>query len=382
MLKVTTTSLNESLDIFLTLNNRGLPLGPSDLVRGEIMSVLSSGLDEDAQLKLHRQILEEWSSIVEQVVEPETFLRHYLVSTTKNKIQKKKVVKEVTTRIFDQNSEIKKANATEFWRSLIEASIVYGSIVSPRMRGECEYQIELMENLGKSHRILLLAVLAGRLDDKDRDEVVRLTFVLAFRNVMAGLNAQKLEDFYQEQAFDFRGDGDATRLLAALRERLESFEINPTKYLTLEGDSGFIGRALLHVVNKSTTPGAILESVGSTDSHLEHMAPQTENEYWANVLFGDDLEAKKLYDETISQIGNLTLLDKGLNGRAQRLPFPDKKAFYKNSVFGISRELCELEDWDLATIQRRSKWLVEMFEIYWAVEKSDGKILNYSEWNR
>jgi hypothetical protein len=92
VLKVTTSSLNESLDIFLTLNNRGLPLGPSDLVRGEIMSVSSSGLDEDSQLKLHRRILEEWTTIVDQVVEPETFLRHYLVSTTKSKVQKKKVV--------------------------------------------------------------------------------------------------------------------------------------------------------------------------------------------------------------------------------------------------------------------------------------------------
>ena len=42
VLRVTTSHISESLDIFLTLNNRGLPLGPSDLVRGEIMSVLSA----------------------------------------------------------------------------------------------------------------------------------------------------------------------------------------------------------------------------------------------------------------------------------------------------------------------------------------------------
>jgi hypothetical protein len=382
VLKVTTTSLSESLDIFLTLNNRGLPLGPSDLVRGEVMSVLSSGLDEDAQLKLHRQILEEWTSIVEQVVEPETFLRHYLVSTTKTKVQKKKVVKEVTNRIFDQSFEIKKAKASDFWKALTEASLVYGSIVAPRMRGECEYQIELMEGLGKSHRILLLAVLSKPLDEIARNRIVRLIFILAFRNVMAGLNAQKLEDFYQAEAVQFRTDGDVQRLCETIEERLNSFEVDSLKYLSSEGDSGFIGRALLHVVNKSTTPGAILESVGSNNSHLEHIAPQSENEYWTATLFGSDLEARKLYDETISQIGNLTLLDKGLNGRAQRLPFDDKKPFYKNSVYGISRELCDIESWELSVIKERSKWLASMFDIYWSISGSSEKICTFQEWNK
>jgi hypothetical protein len=380
VLKVTTTTLNESLDIFLTLNNRGLPLGPSDLVRGEVMSILSSGLEEDQQLKLHRQILEEWTSIVDQVVEPETFLRHYLVSTTKTKVQKKKVVKEVSTRLFDSNHEIKKAKAEEFWKALIEASLIYGSIVAPRLKGEPEYQMELMEGLGKSHRILLLAVLSKNLDEAAKNRIVKLIFVLAFRNVMAGLNAQKLEDYYQDQAFQFRTDGDVERLCSSVEARIATIEVNSLKYLTSDGDSGFIGRAVLHVVNRATTQGAILESVGSSNSHLEHVAPQTENDFWGTALFGKDDEARKQYDEVISQIGNLTLLDKGLNGRAQRLPFEDKKAFYKNSVFGISRELCEIDEWNLTIIKERTKWLSEMFDIYWSVKQTDRKIQNFSVW--
>ena len=382
VLKVTTTSLNESLDIFLTLNNRGLPLGPSDLVRGEIMSVLSTGLEEDAQLKLHRRILEEWTSIVDQVVEPETFLRHYLVSTTKSKVQKKKVVKEVSTRIFDQSFEIKQAKADEFWKALIDASVVYGSIVAPVMRGECEYQIELMEGLGKSHRILLLALLSKQLEDSDRNRAVKRVFVLAFKNVMAGLNAQKLEDFYQEQAVQFRTDGDVSRLCNSLEERIKGIEVDSAKYLSAEGDSGFIGRALLHAVNKTITPGAILESVGSSNSHLEHIAPQSENEYWAETLFGKDPEARKQYDDVISQIGNLTLLDKGLNGRAQRLPFDDKKNFYKQSVFAISRELCEIDSWSLEVIKERTKWLSAMFDIYWSVDADLKSICSFEQWGK
>jgi hypothetical protein len=308
-------------------------------------------------------------------------LRHYLVSTTKSKVQKKKVVKEVSTRIFDQSYEIKKAKADEFWKALIEASVVYGSIVSPVKRGECEYQIELMEGLGKSHRILLLALLSKNLEDADRNRAVKRVFVLAFKNVMAGLNAQKLEDFYQEVAVQFRTDGDVSRLCNSLEERIKGIEVDSSKYLSAEGDAGFIGRALLHAVNKTITPGAILESVGSSNSHLEHIAPQSENDYWAETLFGKDAEARKQYDETISQIGNLTLLDKGLNGRAQRLPFDDKKNFYKQSVFAISRELCEIENWNLEVIKERTKWLSAMFDIYWSIDTDLKNICTFEQWS-
>ena len=308
VLKVTTSNIGESLDIFLTLNNRGLPLGPSDLVRGEIMSVLSVGLDENEQLSLHKSILEEWGNVVEQVKEPETFLRHYLVATSDYKIQKKKVVSEVAARIFDEKVEIKKSNARDFWRKLQDGANVYESIVSPKMGGDCQYHIELMEGLGKSHRIILLNILSADISEPERDELVRLTFVLAFRNVMAGLNAQKLEDFYQEEGKNFSTTLNVSELKSKLKSRCEGIQLNSLKYLANEGDAGFVGRALLHAINRATTSGATQSKVSSSASHVEHIAPQTEIDYWTQSLFGDDVDSYQLYDAAISQIGNLTLL--------------------------------------------------------------------------
>ena len=88
VLQIETGSIGESLDIFLTLNNRGLPLGPSDLVRGELMRILGQGLSEQEQGKLQERILDEWTDIVELVSEPETFLRHFLLATSEDKVQK------------------------------------------------------------------------------------------------------------------------------------------------------------------------------------------------------------------------------------------------------------------------------------------------------
>jgi hypothetical protein len=240
----------------------------------------------------------------------------------------------------------------------------------------------LLEGLGKSHRVVLLPILSAGMDESTRDRLVRQVFVLAFRNVIAGLNAQKLEDFYQEVGYKFGKDKDSESLIESLINRCKSFEIDPLKYLTAEGDSGFVGRALLHLVNRVTTYGATLAPVSSGESHVEHIAPQTEIEHWAETLFGNDSEARKRYDEEIGQVGNLTLLDKGLNLQAQRKPFKEKQDQYKNSNFGITRDLCEIPEWRFDVIKLRTKWLVEMFEIYWAIEreKGQGRITPFTEW--
>jgi hypothetical protein len=380
VLRVATSNITESLEIFLTLNNRGLPLGPSDLVRGEIMSVLGNGLSDSDQIKLHRGILSDWEGIVEHVQEPETFLRHYLVSTSRKKIQKKKIVKEVSERIASVDSEAKKVAAKSFWEDIIKNSVTYGQIVNPRMGGDCQYHIELLEGLGKSHRILLLTVLSQNIDQQDRDDLVRLSMVLSFRYVMAGLNAQKMEDFLQIQSDNLRENIGVPAVKKALKDKISEIELNVKRYFENDGDSGFVGRAVLHSINRSISRGAIAIPVTNSTSHLEHIAPQTENEEWSIALFGEDAELRKEYDVAVCKIGNLTLLDQGLNQQAQRKPFIEKHAHYEPSSFDITRDLLKLPSWNSQNIDQRTKWAVEMFEILWSVAVSAERVIRFTDW--
>lgn len=380
VLRVVTRDITESLDIFLTLNNRGLPLGPSDLVRGEVMSVLGNGLSDADQVKLHRQILSDWESIVEQVQEPEAFLRHYLVSTSRKKIQKKKIVKEVSDRIAAVSPEEKRKNAKAFWEELIQAATVYEQILKPKMGGDIQYHIELLEGLAKSHRIFLLTVLDQKFEDQERKELIRLTMVLIYRYVMAGLNAQKMEDFLQDQSANLREEIGVAAVVKSLKDKIKDIELNVERYLENEGDSSFVGRALLHAVNRAITKGANPVPLQSSSSHLEHIAPQAENEEWASALFGDDMDARKDYDLVIGSIGNLTLLDQGLNQAAQRKPFLEKHVYYKPSTFYISRDLTELPSWNATNIKQRTKWLTESFEMLWSIENSGSQPIRFTNW--
>jgi len=378
VLSVVTHNLSDSLEIFLTLNNRGVPLGPSDLVRGEIMGALGSDGSEAEIAKIHRQVFEEWKDISDNVVDPEVFLRHYLVSTGTEKVQKKKVFETVSKRIKGVDAEDKKAKAQAFWDDLISASETYHNVISPKMGGTCQYHLQMLNGLLKSHRIFAMTLLKERISPADRDQTIRLLYILCFRWVMSGGNAQKLEDFFQKLSTNLR-EGSS---IDDIQDELSSaavIEFDVKGYLQAEGDSGFVGKAILHSINAALAPGAN-EVVLNSSLHLEHIAPQTETDGWVNDLFVGDASMADQYGGMICEIGNLTLLDFKLNMKAKQQAFEHKKEKYKISTMFITDDLENIDRWTYKEIQARTQWVTDMFELIFNVEPADGDILSFSEW--
>lgn len=378
VLKVVTGNVSESLDIFLTLNNRGLPLGASDLVRGIIMSQLSQGETEKEQSKIHRRIFDEWKTIAELVRDPEVFLRHYLVSVGKEKVQKKKVFETVQKRIKSDDLGMRKLKAEEFWSLLTQAAETYNKIIDPKMGGDLQLQLEMLDGLIRSHRVLLLTVMQLVMDPEERDEIVRLTMVLGYRWVMSGGNAQVLEDFFQEQSAVLHEGFSPSTVIEELKNKA-SLDLDVAEYLRQEGDSSFVSRALLFAVNKKLTPDANPIPLDKK-VHLEHIAPQTEIDHWAKSLFNGEPTTSEEYDQWIAEIGNLTLLDFKINMKLQQKPFDEKRLKYEESVFFVARELKQVESWTTQEIAARTEWLSECFENIWAVEKSKIPIKPFSIW--
>lgn len=378
VLRVVTNSLSESLDIFMTLNNRGLPLGASDLVRGAVMGSLSHGEPEREQARIHKQIFDEWRMIADQVRDPEIFLRHYLVSTGSEKVQKKKVFETVQNRIRSNDVGLRKQKASEFWSMLAQAAEVYSRIINPKMGGDLQLYLELLEGLSRSHRVLLLTAMQLIRDEEELTEVARLTMVLAYRWAMNGGNAQVLENFFQDQSVNLHDGFSASTIMSEIRSKA-SFDLDAKRYLKEEGDSSFVSRALLFAVNRRLAPQANQLQLDKT-VHLEHIAPQTETEEWKEALFSGDKSRFEEYEELASQIGNLTLLDFKINIRLQQKLFAEKKLKYDHSVFKISRDLVGVTKWGEEEILARTDWLTDCFEKIWSVDSKSGEIVTFSEW--
>jgi hypothetical protein len=380
VLRVISGRLSESLEIFLTLNNRGLPLGPSDLVRGAIMSALGAGETEHQQAKIHQKIFEEWKSVSDLVKEPEAFLRHYLVSTGKEKVQKKKVFESVNERIRDDSTETKKRKASEFWDGVLEAAELYNRIIEPKMGGEMQLHLELLEGLIKSHRVLLLTALAKITNPAELEEIVRATMVLGYRWVMSGGNAQELEDFFQQRSSNLNEGFAVKTVIEAIKEEAR-IEIDAIEFLSIEGDSSFISRALLFSVNRKLAPDANAQKLDKS-LHLEHIAPKTETDDWKRDVFYGRAEEYAEYDALVSEIGNLTLLDSKINIRAQQKLFDEKKKRYNDSVIKMTRDLKEIELWGKEEIKDRTRWLARCFDIIWSVDPASEEIVSFPRWHK
>ena len=387
VLRVTTSNISESLEIFLTLNNRGLPLGASDLVRGDIIAKIGDGESELNQGKLHRTIFEEWSDIADAVKDVESFLRHWLVATSEDKVQKKKVFDFVSKRLKGGTPEERKEKATRLWGDLKAAAEVYKLTIQPVMGGTAQYNLQLLNGYWKSHRVLMLSVLGSNISDALRDQVIRQTLVLCFRWNMAGENAQILENTFQQLGNEFRESNDAAKLISGLKSAAAKLSTAKIElYLKESIDEGYIGRAILFSLNRARAAKQKYIDLNA-DLHLEHIAPQTATEGWKADLFNGNESLYPLYDDLTSQIGNLTLLDHRINMSVKQLPFrnpldPDKSKSkeYKDSVIMMTDDLLFLNKWDQVEIETRTSYMIDAFNHVFSIDPSGETLMTYQEW--
>lgn len=390
LLRVLTSDDAESLDIFLTLNNRGVPLGPSDLVRGEVLKRLGNNLSGKPLNDLYKRNLNEWNVISDSVKEPEAFLRHYLVSVSDEKVQKKKVVDAVmkVLRANGNSADQEEQAATKFWAELKSAAEIYAKIVTPFSsdlpKDSAKCYLILLNGLMKSHRILLLNVLKAEPTPEEVDEIIRLLFIFGFVYYINGGNAQDLENEFQAWGRAFAKSKDVSILKAKLINGIDKNPVDVFDYFSGEADGDFVSRALLYAINHRLS----VRTWPLSDYHLEHIAPQTTTEWWNNAIFGDPAGDSDAYEELVSRVGNLTLLDPEVNWKIKNWPWFDaaqadksKKTEYAKASTKITEELRNESTWDSEDVEERSKWLMEMFELIWNVDRTKlNAVKRFTDW--
>lgn len=94
--------------------------------------------------------------------------------------------------------------------------------------------------------------------------------------------------------------------------------------------------------------------------NIEHFYPQTPTKEWREMV-GD--EATNLEQNYLDTLGNLTLLNVGLNSKAGNKSFEDKVKMYEDKgSLHLNRYFSNCDKWDIAEIKKRSKWLFERFK--------------------
>ncbi len=353
--------------LFETLNDRGLRLSPGDILKTMTLRQLStSGSQVDLEDALAR-----WDAIMDNLDEFDIsrFLRHYLLATSNKPVKRSDVLDEFRSRIKgvnEQGGDGAKVNLA----NLYSASNYYGPLIGviesdQEALDECARRLNV---LGDTHRIFMLGVRL-RASFLPADELLRLfraAEYLHFRWTLAGMNAQQLENKYQELLDKLsltKSGADTTQAAINLAPRDSEFSQEPESKL-LNSNADHL-RYILHRLE--IRHGGNVPHWGRKSSlTLEHLAPQkpAQTSNWYSVVAPAEADAGPIYDEFKDRWGNLTMLEWRLNVAVKNAEWTLKlngakqgDRCLKKSTYSVNTPFRDIDEWNRALIDHRTRWL-------------------------
>lgn len=352
-------SEDDAYTLFESLNDRGRRLNPSDLLKTLTLDYIRRG---SSPLSID-DALEKWDSTVDLLGDFDftKFLRHFLLTQSKNKVQNRRIFSEFKARVEALGHQ----GAYKNLLALETAATVYNQLL-----GQTHYpnpvihaSLKRSNFYSQTHRVFLLGALALGLSNRDEERLTRAIEYLSYRWISAGKNAQELESLYQSQVHllkDAPTTATANRVVDHLIEAAPDDDVFSKLVRT---ESAALQRYLL-IRLASADGGDVVET-----AEIEHLAPQSPDDmgYWhAAVADGSTPDARgNVYEDYVYSWGNITLLEQKLNRSIQNGIWKNKRdgvGRYKGikaSTYNVNQVIKTLPDWSAENILSREAWIME-----------------------
>jgi uncharacterized protein with ParB-like and HNH nuclease domain len=371
-LEVKMHSEDDAFVFFETLNDRGLRLTPSDLLKN--VTLQKAKAENPNSLE---EVLDEWDATVEKLlgVQFSKFLRHYLLTIQTSKVQTKNIF-ETFKKIIDEYGE---GGAVKNLKLLRTSAELYSQVLPGGTTGHTTLdRISHRLNLfSETHRVLLLAVLRGGFSKQGVEYTFRVLDSLSFRWTLTGRNAQELETMYQVAANSLLPGDDSSLKIAfstlveaipkdeTVRQSIISEPARKDLQLFVMGrlEEGLAGHGNFWLANNPL--------------HIEHLAPQkpsADSDWFSKVAKAKPGVGQTSYSEYVYKWGNLSLLEfeintsignaswnKKLQGVAAIASEESSQGHkgLKNSHINLTNGLSTFSEWTHELIDQRTEWVAK-----------------------
>jgi uncharacterized protein with ParB-like and HNH nuclease domain len=346
---------SDAFVIFETLNDRGLELAVSDLVKNYLFSLADTHLDSFKKNWTEISLLVGGENLT-------SFLRHLWLSEYEV-VRDKELYRSLRSKIKS------KLAARQFLERIRKVADYYAALMNPEHSYWSDFSADARKHLDalllfkvSQFRPLALAVMEGGTPDQVT-KMLRQMVVVSFRyTIISSLNANELERTYSDAALAVRKNN--TRNPQAVFKLLKSVYVDDTRFQEDFAARSFskpqIARYVLIELNNALEKDRALGAKGEVVS-LEHILPKNPDSNWAKALrSGDDP------DEFVELIGNLTLLEKAVNRGIGNKDFATKKSkAYSTSKLAINSDVTAQSNWTWKEILARSKTLAATAESVW-----------------
>jgi len=363
---VTVSDDVNAFTVFETLNDRGLILSQTDLIKNYLFNKAGDRIGE-AKDKWTR-----FTGAIESGISEEEILNYIRCywSSKYGLTREKELYKKIKEKIRSRNQAI------TFLSNLERNAEIYLAILNPHhpfwnnFPRECsEYIAELLELRLRQNRPLLIASLEIWKDNPEEvKKSLKLIVSWSVRNLITGtIGSGTLEKEFSKQA-KLINDGEinnAKELLSSIEKLIPTDDQFQKAFEMASISKAYIARYYLKKLEQAYRTTLELEPIKNPEKvNLEHILPENPTDLQKDWSSFDE----NLYKTYYRRIGNLTLWNKRMNSDIGNGPFEGKKEVYRESELIITKKIAEYNDWTSSEIEMRQKEFAEKAVEIWNVE--------------
>jgi|GEM_PF-1187489 len=328
LLRISVESDTDAYLLFETLNDRGLDLSISDLVKNRLL--LSCNGDNERK----DRTLKGWNELIEKLgksrFQPQDFLRFYWcafhTSCSKKELYKK--IKEKINEVCAEALLREWNDAADYFCEITDKDLTYPSSSVLPHSPESEY-VEL-KTLGYSVYLpLFLKLNRERPHLIEKIAPVCLSYLFRIISVGRFSNGRAEKRFNEAISHLSQGSEDEAIIACFEQDEESSDDRFKTRLQTMRFDDNKLAKYFLAKIH--------LHDLGSGHAlnsgvHLEHILPQASSS-WPWFRCGE-----KERDDWVYSIGNMTLLEDIINKQLQTKPFIEKVQRFKQRTSEEEKE--------------------------------------------
>lgn len=361
---ITVTDELNAYKVFETLNARGVRLSSTDLLKNYLFSVLDRGQGDKHELN---ELEERWESMVNRLQSEKfpDFLRTHWNSCHKFSRQSElfKVVRDSITE---------RGGVFALIRGMDEDLDNYLSLISPEASHWPAEDKTLTGNL-KMFRVrqpfsLLLAA-RRKFGDRDFTTLLRAIVVISFRYNIIGASSPNEQEKIYNSAAEQISQGKITTL-QALWSHLKPIYVADDRFKTdfaeksirtTDSRNNRIVRFILCELERKLSNHA--HDFFNDSFNVEHVLPQNAPDDWGGFTHDENLALTY-------RLGNMTLLNAKDNRKMGNRTYEEKRPFYENSEFELTRSLArDNSQWLPENMDSRQKWMAKQAASIWRMDQ-------------
>ena len=350
--------------IFETLNDRGVKLSTTDLLKNYLFSLVASDENDLNTIKI------KWDKLISIVTDKQfaTFLRYY-INSKQALVRKDKLFKKI-------RETITKDKLFDLFDELIEYANIYNAFNNENdslWTDEQTKYVKLLKTFDVDLFKLMIMASKKYLDDSDTTKLLEYAMIITFRySVVAKRSTKDMERVYNAIAIKISNKSIASYKQA--KDELKKIYIEDDVFekvfstislSTKQSKTKRIARYVLfeleNQLRKINKEGNI--DIEDTSITIEHILPENPRECWERGFGKNSINY-------IYKLGNYSLLQDKENRNIENKCYEDKKDTFKNSRFYTSNDSrigAVKVKWDIKTLEQRQVGLAKKAKEIWKI---------------